>query len=69
MKTNGIGTEEYSRGNYRLDEYGKCKVYIYHKSKPYILIKIKSKYLIYNEENKEYTLKVYDQLKSIYDNK
>lgn len=65
LKTNGIGTEEYSRGNYRSYEYGKCKVYIYNNSGPYILIKIKDKYLIYNEDNQKDTLKVYNQLKNI----
>ena len=64
-KTNGIGTNEYSRGNFRAEEYGKCKVYIYKESQPYIVIKVKNRYVIYNEEDKIETLKVYKEIKSI----
>lgn len=65
LKTNGIGTDDYSRGNYKSSEYGSCKVYIYKESKPYIVVKLKDKYFIYNEEKKEETMKIYKEISSL----
>ena len=49
IRTNGISTDEYSRGSFKSVQYGKCKAYIYNESKPYIVVKLKNTYLIYNE--------------------
>ena len=38
LRTNGIGMDEYSVGNFNVEGYGKCKLYIYNDVKPYILI-------------------------------
>ncbi len=62
LKTNGIGTNEYSRGSFKSKEYGKCRVYIYNNSKPYIIVKLKNNYFIYNEKTKDETMNVYNQL-------
>ena len=62
LRTNGISTDEYCRGNFKSKEYGKCRVYIYNKSKPYIIVKLKNNYFIYNEETKDETMNVYNQL-------
>ena len=77
LRTNGISTDEYCRGNFKSKEYGKCRVYIYNKSKPYIIVKLKNNYFIYNEESKLKDLdqmdcvreKVYDAIKHIDYNK
>ncbi|MGL5692970.1 MAG: PH domain-containing protein [Peptostreptococcaceae bacterium] len=65
IRTNGIGTDEYSRGSFKSVEYGKCRAYIYNDSKPYIVVKLKDNYFIYNEKTKEETIKVYNELKSL----
>lgn len=65
LRTNGIGTDEYSRGSFKSMEYGKCRVYIYNDSKPYIVVKLKNTYFIYNEKNKEDTINVYNELKNL----
>lgn len=62
LRTNGISTDEYCRGNFKSKEYGKCRVYIYNKSKPYIIVKLKNNYFIYNEKTKDETINVYNQL-------
>lgn len=62
LRTNGIGTDEYCRGNFKSREYGKCRVYIYNKSKPYIIVKLKNNYFIYNEKTKNETMDVYHKL-------
>ncbi|WP_343101178.1 PH domain-containing protein [Romboutsia sp. MSSM.1001216sp_RTP31141st1_G3_RTP31141_220114] len=62
LRTNGIGTDEYCRGNFKSREYGKCRVYIYNNSKPYIIVKLKNNYFIYNEKTKDETMDVYHQL-------
>lgn len=64
LRTNGIGTSTYSRGDFSSNEYGKCRVYIYNDSKPYIVAKLKNRYFIYNEKNQEDTMKVYEDLKN-----
>lgn len=68
LKTNGIGTNEYSRGSFKSREYGKCRVYIYNKSKPYIIVKLKDNYFIYNEKTKDETMKIYHQLQELIKN-
>ena len=67
IRTNGISTDEYSRGSFKSVQYGKCKAYIYNESKPYIVVKLKNTYLIYNERTKDETMKVYNELKSLVD--
>ena len=65
IRTNGIGTDEYCRGNFKSLEYGKCRVYIYNKSKPYIIVKLKDNYFIYNEKTKEETMRIYNELNEL----
>lgn len=68
LRTNGIGTDEYCRGSFKSAEYGKCRVYIYNKSKPYIIAKLKNNYFIYNEKTKDETMNVYYQLQELIKN-
>ena len=66
-KTNGIATNDYDRGNFSVEKYGRSKVYIYKKIKTYIVIKTKDDYVIYNENNKKDTLKIYNEIKKLLD--
>lgn len=65
IRTNGISTGEYSRGIFNLNKYGKCHLYIYNNSTPYILIQLKDKsYVIYNEKDKTKTMELYNRLEN-----
>lgn len=65
MRVNGIGTEEYSRGSFKAEEYGRCKVYIYNESRPYIVVKLNDNYFIYNEKTKKETIRIYHEILSV----
>lgn len=65
LRTNGIGTDEYCRGSFKSNEYGKCRVYIYNETKPYILVKLKDNYFIYNEKTEAETMRIYNELKEV----
>lgn len=62
IHTNGIGTDEYSRGNFDLDKYGQGKLYVFNNCPPYIYIKLKDGYIIYNYKDKNKTLTLYNKL-------
>lgn len=62
IKTNGVGTNLYSLGNYKLDGYGNCKVFIYRKSPPFICIKLKDTYVFLNGFTPEETNNYYETL-------
>ena len=51
LRINGIGMDEYSVGNFNVEGYGKCKLYIYNDVKPYILIKSNDEIIFINGEN------------------
>ena len=53
LRINGIGMDEYSVGNFNVEGYGKCKLYIYNDVKPYILIKSNDEIIFINSENEE----------------
>lgn len=61
-KTNGAATDRYARGNFSLENYGKTKLYVFKKKPPFILIKLKDLYIIYNEKEPEKTKALYDEL-------
>lgn len=63
MRVNGVGTARYNLGNFNLNVYGKSKLYVYNDNPPYILIKLKDKYLILNGKTKEITEQYYNMLK------
>lgn len=65
IRTNGIGMDEYSVGNFIVEDYGKCKLYIYNNSEPYILIKEKDGIIFINGESKEETMSYYADLKKV----
>lgn len=63
-KVNGAATSVYARGNFKLEGYGRTKVYIFTNNPPYIVIKLKNSYIFYNEKDKNKTLDIYNQLHS-----
>ncbi len=63
MRVNGVGTARYNLGNFSLNVYGKSKLYVYKDNPPYILIKLKDKYLVINGKTKEVTEEYYNMLK------
>lgn len=69
LRTNGIGTEEYSIGNFNVEEYGKCKLYIYNDVKPYILIESDDEQIFINGEDRKETLRYYDEIISVINEK
>ncbi|WP_018759128.1 DUF5808 domain-containing protein [Paenibacillus terrigena] len=61
-KTNGEATDQYARGNFRLKELGRSKLYVVKNNPPYIQIKLKDLYVFYNEKDPTQTKKWYEQL-------
>ena len=69
LRTNGIGMDEYSVGNFNVEGYGKCKLYIYNDVKPYILIESDNEQIFINGEDKEDTLRYYDEIIAVINKK
>jgi len=65
FKSNGEATNKYARGNFKLDEYGKTKLYIFKQNPPYIVIKLKDIYVIYNEKDVANTRELYEELSTL----
>lgn len=65
IRTNGIGTSEYSRGHFNINNYGNSLLYIYNNG-PCIVIKLKDKsYIFFNDKDKSDTLNLYNKLKNL----
>ena len=69
LRTKGIGMDEYSVGNFNVEGYGKCKLYIYNDVKPYILIESDNEQIFINGEDKEDTLRYYDEIIAVINKK
>ena len=69
LRINGIGMDEYSVGNFNVEGYGKCKLYIYNDDKPYILIKSNDEIIFINGENEEETLRYYNEFIAVINKK
>ncbi|WP_227793304.1 DUF5808 domain-containing protein [Paenibacillus guangzhouensis] len=63
-KTNGEATNQYARGNFRLKDIGRSKLYVVKNNPPYIQIKLKDLYVFYNEKDALQTKSLYAQLQS-----
>lgn len=61
-KTNGVGTEQYSLGNFNLNGLGRSKMYVYKDYPPYVLIQLRDIFVIYNTKSADETLKYYELL-------
>jgi len=62
FRSNGIATSEFARGNFNLNELGKAKLYVFKHSSPFIVIKLKDLYVVYNESEPDKTKEVFNQL-------
>ncbi len=62
LKTNGIGTEKYSRGYYNVKNFGNCFLCIYKSSNLFILIKSEKGNIFYSEKTSKETEQVYNTL-------
>ena len=64
MRTNGYNDGQVAKGNFRLDEWGACKLFIHNAKEPVIVIKSEGKYTILNLYDAEATKKLYDDLQN-----
>lgn len=69
LRINGIGMDEYSVGNFNVEGYGKCKLYVYNDVKPYILIKSNDEIIFINSKNEEETLRYYNEFIAVINKK
>lgn len=58
----GIGTNELSVGDFKFDEIGKCRAYLYNNKVPYIYLKA-DKVFLFNQLNPNATKELYNELK------
>ncbi|MFC3747793.1 DUF5808 domain-containing protein [Paenibacillus sp. GCM10012306] len=61
-RTNGISMDTVAIGNFKLDTYGKTKLYTYRNSPPYIVIKLPDIYVVYNTKNPSETERIFAEL-------
>ena len=63
IRTNGVGASTYNLGNFSINGYGKCKLYVYFENQEYICIKLKdNSYIFFNSKSVEETNKYYNEL-------
>ena len=64
MRTNGYNDGQVAKGNFRLDEWGACKLFIHNANEPVIVIKSEGKYTILNLYEAETTKNLYNELQN-----
>lgn len=64
-RTNGIGLGSIQKGNFRLENIEKAKLYLHSKEGPYILIDTNKEVLIINYRDSEKTKGVYEEILSV----
>ena len=64
MRTNGYNDGQILKGNFRLTDWGGCKLFIHDTKAPVIVIKREGKYTILNLYDTEATKKLYDELQN-----
>ena len=64
MRTNGYNDGQILKGNFRLTDWGGCKLFIHDTKAPVIVIKREGKYTILNLYDAEATKKLYDELQN-----
>lgn len=64
-RTNGASTDYIDLGNFKVDGYGKCKVYIYKYVDDVVVIKLKDKYIFINGKTEEETSRYYKIIKDL----
>lgn len=64
MRTNGYNDGQILKGNFRLKDWGGCKLFVHDTKAPVIVIKREGKYTILNLYDAEATKKLYDELQN-----
>lgn len=67
IRVGGSAFENTSTGNYRIENYGSVRLYIYNDTKKVIEIKQKDKNFLINEKTEEDTVKLYEKMKDLID--
>ncbi|MEK3883006.1 DUF5808 domain-containing protein [Paenibacillus sp. PL2-23] len=62
FRTNGMATAAYARGNFKLNELGPAKLYVFKQSPPFIVMKLDELYVVYNDEDPARTRELYEEL-------
>jgi len=66
IRTNGVGASTYNLGNFSIDGYGKCKLYLYFENPNCISIKLKDgRYIFFNSKSNDETLRYYAELQKL----
>ncbi|WP_058304486.1 DUF5808 domain-containing protein [Gorillibacterium timonense] len=63
-RTNGLGTDQTARGNFRLDGWGRSKVYIYRNNPPYLVVELSDMHVVFNKKNPQETRELYASLRA-----
>ena len=64
MRTNGYADGQILKGNFKLKDWGGCKLFIHKIKDPVIVIRYEGKYIILNLYEQEATKKLYDELQN-----
>lgn len=64
FRANGMATSSYARGNFKLAELGAAKLYVFKRKPPFIHIKLKDRYIVYNDEEAERTKELFRELRA-----
>ncbi|GKU76294.1 hypothetical protein [Paenibacillus sp. L3-i20] len=62
FRSNGIATSAFARGNFKLNDLGAAKLYVFKKSSPFIVMKLEDLYIVYNEEAPAETKALFEKL-------
>lgn len=66
FRSNGVGAETYSLGDFSVNNYGTSRLFVYSKDdSPYIYLKVNGKNIFIKGKTKEETDKYYNELKSL----
>ncbi|MEO3944486.1 DUF5808 domain-containing protein [Gorillibacterium sp. CAU 1737] len=66
-RTNGIATDRIARGDFRLDGWGRSKLYVFKDIPPYLVINLGELHVVYNTDNPQATRALYERLKAASD--
>lgn len=65
-RTNGFSFGSSNKGNFKLEEFGKCKLFLQSESGPYLILTEKSgEKIILNQKNKTETEQVFENIKTL----
>lgn len=68
-KVFGTATAYYASGNFKLDKIGSCKMYVATKHLPYILVSTIKGCIIFNDDEEEKTIYIYNEIQKRLENK